>query len=195
VVNDDARQRSFTPLYVPAIAERLISPDECARIIATAEERGFRETSVLGGESEGAHLNPEVRVTDSAVLDPKLDRGVYDFIAKAITNVNNKQYRFGLVGLEPVQVLRYKVGSFFRDHSDLGYQSHSSAGRKISLIAQLSDGDSYEGGDLVMFGEEVMPRSQGTVCIIPAWLTHRVDKLTAGVRYTLVAWGKGPPFN
>jgi len=184
----------WRPLYFPAVAERLMTKEDCERIVAAADVIGFEPTSVLGGKDEGERYDAEVRICDAAVLSPETNRDVYDFVAQAIKQVNNRQYRFGLVGLEPVQVLRYSVGSFFREHSDLGYQSDRSAGRKISLIAQLSPADAYEGGRLVLFGEEVMPTSQGTVCVFPAWLPHRVDELTTGTRYALVAWAKGPPF-
>jgi PKHD-type hydroxylase len=195
MVTRQTKDPAWKPLYFPAIAERLMAPKDCENIIAAATEAGFRPTAVKGGQQPGSHYDSEIRVCDAAVLNPQVHRDAYDFVAEAIKQVNNKQYRFGLVGVEPVQVLRYSVGSFFRDHSDLGYQQDDSAGRKISLIAQLSPESAYAGGELVLFGEEQVPRSQGTVCIFPSWLVHRVERLTAGTRYTLVAWAKGPPFN
>lgn len=188
-------ESQWKPLYFPAIAERLLAKERCESIIETAETMGFRQTSVFGGANPGPSYNEDIRVCDAVALSPKDQREIYDFVAGAIKQVNDKQFRFGLVGLEPIQVLRYSVGSFFREHSDLGYQSDGSSGRKISLIAQLSPDSAYEGGSLVLFGEEEMPKSQGTVCIFPSWLPHRVEELTRGTRYTLVAWAKGPPFN
>lgn len=185
----------WRPLYAPAIAERLMTPEYCERIIAVARDRGFSPTGVSGGNERVHRYNAEQRVCDAALLTPTAHREVYDFVAQAIMAVNDKQYRFGITGMEPVQVLRYSVGSFFKEHSDLGYQYDDSAGRKISLIAQLSPEEAYEGGSLVLFGEEKMPKSQGTVCVFPSWLPHRVDELTVGTRYTLVAWAKGRPFN
>ena len=183
----------WKPLYYPAIAESLMSREECERLIALGHEIGFGPVGVLGTGGEG--YDDDVRLCEAVALQPEAHRDVYDFVAKAITQVNNEQYRFGLVGLEPVQILRYTEGSFFREHSDLGYQHEGAAGRKISLIVQLSPPESYQGGRLILFGEEEMPVTQGTVCIFPSWLPHRVDRLTAGERYTLVAWAKGPPFN
>lgn len=170
-----------------------MSKEKCESLIALGHELGFEPSGVTG--AAGAQFDDDVRICETAQLNPVTHREVYDFVAEAIKQVNNKQYRFGLVGLEPVQVMHYTEGSFFREHSDLGYQSDDSAGRKISLIVQLSPPDAYEGGRLVLFGEEEMPKSQGTVCIFPSWLPHRVEKLTGGERYTLVAWAKGPPFN
>lgn len=185
----------WRPLYLPAVAERLMSKDDCERIISIADGLGFTPTTVHGGDDEKSRYDSGVRICDAVMLDYEAHRDIYEFIGQAVVGVNNKQYRFEIVGLEPVQVMRYSVGSFFREHSDLGYQDQYSSGRKISLIVQLSEGDAYEGGELVLFGEDVMPRTQGTAFIFPAWLPHRVDKLTAGVRYTLVAWAKGPPFS
>ena len=34
----------------------------------------------------------------------------------------------------------------------------------------------------------------GTVAIFPAWVKHRVKKVTSGTRYSLVAWMNGPHF-
>jgi PKHD-type hydroxylase len=169
-----------------------MSPQHCESLIALAHAQGFQSTSVLG--AAGVEYNAEVRSCDAAGLNPAQHREVYEFVADAVRHVNGAQYHFRITGLEPIQVLRYVEGSFFREHSDLGYQYDDSAGRKISLIAQLSPEDSYTGGGLVLFGEEEMPRSQGTVCLFPSWLPHRVDRLTSGVRYALVAWAKGPPF-
>jgi PKHD-type hydroxylase len=170
-----------------------MSKDNCEKVIAIGHELGFEAGSVLG--TAGSENKPEVRSCEAVALNPKQHREIYDFVAQAIRQVNNKQYRFRIEGLEPLQILRYTEGSFFREHSDLGYQYDDAAGRKISLIVQLSADDCYSGGRLVLFGDEAMPKSQGTVCIFPSWLPHRVEPLTAGVRYTLVAWAKGPPFS
>jgi PKHD-type hydroxylase len=170
-----------------------MSQQDCERLIATAHEQGFEPTSVLN--AAGTHYNAEVRSCEAAGLNPTEHRQVYEFVARAIKQVNSTQYRFRIGALEPLQVLRYTEGSFFREHSDLAYQYDDSAGRKISLIAQLSPETAYSGGSLVLFGGDEMPRSQGTVCVFPSWLPHHVERLTAGVRYTLVAWAKGPPFS
>lgn len=188
-MTEQTKKSPWKPLYLPAIAERLLAKEQCEAVIEAANDLGFKLTSVLGGQ------RLDVRRCEAVTLGPEAHSHIYDFAAAAIKTVNNEQYRFGLVGLEPIQVIRYEKGSFFREHSDLSYQHDYAAGRKISLITQLTDGDSYEGGRLVLFGEEEMPRTQGTTCVFPAWLPHRVEELTAGTRYTLVAWAKGPPFN
>jgi PKHD-type hydroxylase len=191
-VTETTDNPQWRPLYFPAIAERLITKDDCERIIAAAHDLGFQDAKILN--TRGAQIDTGIRSCEVVNLTANAHPDVYDFVAGAIRQVNNKQYQFVLNGLEPISVMRYTEGCFFREHSDLGYQYDFSAGRKISFVAQLSDGDSYQGGSLVLFGEEVMPRTQGSAFVFPSWLPHRVDKLTAGVRYTLVGWAKGPPF-
>jgi PKHD-type hydroxylase len=192
-VTNQKENPQWRPLYFPAIAEKLLAKEDCERIIATAHDLGFQPATILS--TQGEQQDTGIRSCEVVNLTSKAYPDVYQFVGAAIKQVNDRQYRFGLSGLEPISVMRYTEGSFFREHSDLGYQYDQSAGRKISFVAQLSEGDAYEGGELVLFGEEVMPRTQGSAFVFPSWLPHRVDPLTAGIRYTLVGWAKGPPFS
>ncbi len=194
-MNDQTEQEQWRPLYAPAISERLLSAEDCAGIVSAAEERGFSASGVIGGENRTGHYDPTVRNCETVMLFPNTHEKLYDLISEAFRQVNQKQYRFELTGLEPIQILRYKEGSFFREHTDLGYQYDASANRKITLIAQLSDPASYQGGELVLFGDKPISTTQGTLAIFPSWIQHRVEPLTAGTRYTLVSWALGPPFN
>jgi len=61
----------------------------------------------------------------------------------------------------------------------------------------LSDGDDYDGGNLVIQNYEtlqVMPRKRGTIIIFPSFLLHRVEPVIRGVRNSLVTFAYGPPF-
>ena len=70
--------------------------------------------------------------------------------------------------------------------------------RKISLVLQLSDGDSYEGGDFQFYNvQNPKPedlRAKGTVVCFPSHVYHRVTQVTKGTRYSLVTWFEGPPW-
>ena len=69
--------------------------------------------------------------------------------------------------------------------------------RKLSLVLQLTDENSYEGGDLLFdihnnIDNKPNFRSQGTLIAFPSWLSHRVTPVIAGKRNSLVAWLEGP---
>jgi PKHD-type hydroxylase len=88
--------------------------------------------------------------------------------------------------------------------NDLGhYDWHLDAGntsippRKLSFILQLSDPDSYEGGDLqIMNSTEptTVKKEKGFAVVFPSYTLHRVTPVTKGIRKTLVIWVTGPTF-
>jgi len=73
--------------------------------------------------------------------------------------------------------------------------------RKLSLIVQLSDEKSYEGGTFEIksvTGEPLdVPEnalSRGSVIVFPSYLEHRIAPVISGVRHSLVGWYHGDPF-
>jgi PKHD-type hydroxylase len=81
--------------------------------------------------------------------------------------------------------------------------NRSAAGkiRKLSLVCNLSDPDSYAGGDLQFDFGYKQPvhtctelRNQGSIVVFPSHLLHRLTPITAGTRYSLVLWNLGLPF-
>ena len=79
-------------------------------------------------------------------------------------------------------------------HHDVHWSSQDEQDRKISVSLQLSAPHSYEGGDFEF--EEVKTtadfRAKGTLILFPSYLRHKVSPVTAGTRYSLVAWFFGP---
>ena len=66
--------------------------------------------------------------------------------------------------------------------------------RKLSVVIQLSDPTTYQGGDF-QFQDVETPvnfRTQGSILVFPSYLPHRVTEITDGVRYSLVDWLEGP---
>jgi PKHD-type hydroxylase len=81
-------------------------------------------------------------------------------------------------------------------HHDIDWTQNKGFDRKLSIVVQLTDGNSYEGGNLE-FDEVQNPhtfqlRKQGTVIVFPSYLRHRVTPVTSGIRHSLVAWFEGP---
>jgi PKHD-type hydroxylase len=80
-------------------------------------------------------------------------------------------------------------------HSDLaqGLTTY----RKLTVIAQLSDENSYEGGDVyVQEGSELIQttKKKGSVIVFPSFLMHCVKPVTKGIRNSIVLFVYGPPF-
>ncbi len=88
-----------------------------------------------------------------------------------------------------MQVLKYKVGGFYRQHIDSGHFSP----RTLSFIYLVND--NYEGGELIM----ELPKIKETIPIevkkdrLIVWPSnfmypHRVNPVKKGIKYSVVAW-------
>lgn len=89
-----------------------------------------------------------------------------------------------------------EYGGKYDWHHDVDWQNPKHFDRKISVVVQLSNPDSYDGGQFE-FAEVESPAKekwgkQGSVLIFPSYLQHRVKTVTNGVRYSLVSWVRGP---
>ena len=110
-------------------------------------------------------------------------------------NCKNFNYELSKCDVEGVQLSRYGVGQFYNKHMDFnGDQETKSPTRKLSMSVQLSDENTYDGGDLIIyFGGKhfISPRVKGSVIVFDSRLTHEVTPITRGERYSLVKWFHG----
>lgn len=157
-----------------------------------------------GNEKSDAELsdeglnNPDLRKSKVSLLQPDNPKhsGFIHKLAQLAIEVNYQRYHFDLSGIyEPLQIAEYTEGDFFDWHSDFGNGQAST--RKLSLSVQLSEPDTYTGGDLqfkVNTNEINAPRGLGSVIIFPSFIQHRVTPVLTGSRKSLVAWITGPHF-
>jgi len=123
----------------------------------------------------------------------------FDKLLAYVWAANQALWRFELTGLnpnDPPQLLQYQPGNHYEWHIDHDGRSSS---RKLTCIVQLSDEDSYEGGDVCVFPPLISStplnwRALGTLIIFPVYVPHRVTKIESGVRHSLVFWIHGPEF-
>jgi PKHD-type hydroxylase len=120
---------------------------------------------------------------------------VYDYMQAANDHAG---WYYDISGIEPVQIGEYVDGGYYDWHSDMDSPCMEGFQRKLSCSLQLSDSDDYDGGDLILENSEgkqfVAPRQKGSVIVFPAFLKHKVTPVTKGVRYSAVAWMRGPAF-
>ena len=67
--------------------------------------------------------------------------------------------------------------------------------RKLSFSLQLSDPDSYSGGNVQIMDDSgashIVPRKRGTIVLFDSRAQHRVLKVTKGQRRSIVGWVVG----
>ncbi len=186
------------------VVPRVFSPAQCRRIIELADGLAVDSGDLVG--ADGATDVEQFRRSRLSWL-PFDERSawVYEKLAE-VAERTNQMWRFDLTGFtEDLQVTRYdEPGAFYTWHQD-GLDGEV-AGRKLSMVVQLTDPTTYEGAELELlevvedYGDEqaaawrTATRRQGAVVAFPAFEYHRVTPLVRGERRSLVCWVGGPPF-
>lgn len=85
-------------------------------------------------------------------------------------------------------VCKYQEGEFVKYHND---SYGDPVDRKYSLVAQLSPGNAYSGGDFAYYTKKkrnklILERELGNALMFPSEQYHEVEKVTKGTRYSFV---------
>ena len=170
------------------------SPEECEKII-TIGTRAILSPATLAN-SNNTGVGTQIRDSDVSWLYPSAETDwIFERISATTKYLNDNFFNFHLSNFaEGLQFTRYVAPSgHYKQHIDKAFQGPI---RKLSLTIQLSNANDYTGGELVLlYGEkQSMPKEQGKVIAFPSYVLHQVEPVTAGTRYSLVAWVTGNQF-
>lgn len=178
-------------LHTYAWHKPLLSPEECKKIIEIGSKKKLTAGRVYQGIDTGKR---EAKVTWLAPTDD------LDWLFKRMTDIvsqlNSKYFKFDLYGfIEGGHFIYYKAPTGKHSkHIDIIMNGYV---RKLSLTIQLSNPNSYKGGDLILHTDsipETAPKEQGTLIAFPSYTLHEITPVTKGERYSLVFWVTGPQF-
>lgn len=114
----------------------------------------------------------------------------------AILAVNKEYYQYDLFGTFEVQILKYLTGCKYDWHCDYGVSENIDGDRKLSLSMQLSAPWDYRGGELSIRDwhnrDTYMSSEMGNTIVFDSRVPHKVNPITVGERYSIVAWAHGP---
>ena len=94
-----------------------------------------------------------------------------------------------LAALSPVIINKYEEGMDYGLHCDSPMIGETRA--DISFTVFLSDPETYEGGELVLytqFGEQKIKPSAGTLIAYSTGFLHKVNPVTKGERLAVIGW-------
>jgi predicted 2-oxoglutarate/Fe(II)-dependent dioxygenase YbiX len=121
--------------------------------------------------------NPKVRA--------KLDKYIFASAAFVIRKYNEK-FPLALIQEDSgYELLRYKEGQFYVQHTD----SFKARPRAVSCSFILND--DYEGGEFAFFDRELKYKPKKGSCIMfPSnfMYPHEIMPVTSGTRYSIVTW-------
>ena len=195
-------------------------PEEIVDIIERDLSEQF-DPNMADSRLHGDALNKEKRNSQNAWIPTSHWVGgfIWHYIERA--NRENFLYDLRCIDGESMQYTRYGEGQFYGWHNDaglatqykpesIGARSNSDSEvatkdfistsveqvRKLSFAMQLSDPDDYEGGNVQLMDENgqsyLVPRRRGTIVLFDSRTSHRVLKVTKGVRKSIVGWTVGP---
>ena len=115
-----------------------------------------------------------------------------------INEMNNNFFHFDIGACSDLQHTTYTApGGHYGVHADENAGSYPQ--RKISFSIQLSDPSEYEGGDVLIYNNNIKnpykaSKNKGDLILFQSLTLHEVTPVTSGTRRSLVGWVSGPPF-
>ena len=142
---------------------------------------------------DGNNANRSAKISwlnESYKLSTELNHFVYSA---------NKLYNFSIKEFEPLQYTVYHEGDYYDWHVDNHSKPYNNGMiRKLSFSICLND--EFEGGDFdlgrpsPLTGKtniETFKLKKGEMIVFPSHTWHKVNKVTKGIRKTLVGWVVG----
>lgn len=155
----------------------------CDEMLKVADLSTRQDAKVDGIESP----DPFHRTTEITWLP----HGWYDGVMTDSGMTGNSKWLLDIHGGELIQVGWYKPGGHYKMHADVNpFDTRRGYHRKVTVVLCLSD--EYEGGALVLDGEDPIRLRKGQGVVFPSLLPHGVEPVTSGVRVTAVKWLTGP---
>lgn len=169
------------------------TPQELDHIVAIGDSLALEE----GRIGDGDQLRSKVRISRKAPFpNMPATAAIYRKMEAFARKVNAEVYQYDLSGFS--ELFQYAVyegsaGGHYDWHFD---NALTKVVRKLSFSLQLSEPDSYEGGELEIYNGALTPapRERGALIAFPSYALHRVTPVTRGTRRSLVIWMTGPRF-
>lgn len=186
----------------------LLKPEDCKEILEIATMPQQQWHSAVRIRPDGTEVvDTEFRNCDN--LDFHMGHLVYNKVLNAILEkmpTLEQQFNFNLHKtrerfLPAVFINRYIGNEENPGHLEWHMDTASTPQaieRKLSFSILLNDPSEWTGGDLEFsLGQINRPLKNaqaGDGVIFPSFVYHRVKPVTSGVRYSIVAWLRGPRF-
>ena len=167
----------------------LLSSEECDKILA--QHIDFHTSIVYNNAQQPIDLEAVVKyrgLRKESVVELSLE--LKEILLKKLSV-------FGINSIPSYnKVVKYDEGEECKKHTDKGTDLITGS-RYKTIIIILSDTSEYEGGDLIVEGEEkyIANRIKGNVVIFDSILEHYVKKVNKGTRLAQVIWLTKEDFN
>ena len=193
---------SQTPFRVMSYVEEYFSKAECESIIKHGKNISSLNALTVGDIAAAVDTS-KVRSGEIAwfnYADPNLF-WLFEKLSYVVRKVNEDMFKYDLDYIQALQFTSYsKEGDQYDEHIDaLDGNPFNTEYRKLSFSVQLSDSQSYTGGNLMVGPDAIRresfaSRRQGDIIFFPSFMNHKVTPIETGYRHSLVGWVCGPNF-
>jgi hypothetical protein len=174
------------------VFDNIVAPTLCDNILNEFSDEEWQKTVVGDGR-----IDDKIRTSETVILSyphvieknfdirSNLDKVIFSSAGLAIKKYNEK---FPLAHIEEdsgYELLRYKEGQFYTQHTD----SFKARPRSVSCSFILND--DYEGGEFAFFNRELKYKLKKGSCIMfPSnfMYPHEIMPVTSGTRYSIITW-------
>ena len=169
----------------------VVPEDLCDAIIkeySNSDEWRLAETG--GGlQTEVRNVDEISMSSDESIGNSSLRRELDDRLFESVSSVSKKyqeEFKHYSINVDTgYQLLRYKEGQFYTQHTD------SFITQQRSLSCSLILNDDYEGGEFCFWDGTMMHRPpKGAALVFPSnfMYPHEIRKVTKGERYSIITW-------
>ena len=175
------------------VFDDVISSKNCNLILKEYQNSSeWADALIEDGEvSKGTRNCTQISISSQNILQQNfdvrknLDDVVFESVKKVIGNYTNLIPSFKIDIDTGYQLLRYKEGEFYVQHTD------SFKGQQRSLSCSFQLNDDYEGGEFALFDREIMIRTKpGSAIVFPSnfMYPHEIMPVIKGTRYSIITW-------
>jgi PKHD-type hydroxylase len=146
-----------------------------------------------------------IREFDESGKSCEVEQSKYEWVYKKLSDLvleaNKAMWKFQISGIaEPIKYIRHELRDAEAPRIDIGrnFNDTFKQNRKISISLNLTEKDSYEGGEFLLHNNGTpayASKERGSCVLFPSWLMNGVTTITKGERRSLSAWVTGPPFS
>lgn len=180
---------------------KYLNEDFCNRVISELSPLATTNSSI--GLIQNLNIDTKSRRSKIVFIHSNEEKYkyIFDVFWQTAIESNRNFFGFEISKLDYIQFSSYNSSDLgeYKAHRDVFWLNNDPFyHRKLSGMVQLSDPNDYEGGDFEITDhvkEKPTPediRNRGSVVYIPSFIEHKVNPVTKGIRYSLVAWFDGP---
>jgi len=176
------------------VYENHLSDEICDQTLAEIEKAKFSQHTFYDAQTKTYVTqsgNRELDVSwDTLSTRPIIMQRIWDGISQYLQDLNFPWFSNwqGYSGVRFNQYKEDRLMALHCDHIHSLFDGERKGIPTISIVGALND--DYEGGEFVMFQDEVIKMPKGCLLMFPSnfLYPHRVDPVTKGVRNTYVSW-------